>query len=85
MIGSRDQGKFSHPKIRISVILTMEKIVVMASIMVRVSTTIRTLQVPILFITKMGIIIVMIIINIKMKEILMMVNIRLKNSLPIQV
>ena len=56
----------------------MEKIVVMASIMVRVSTTIRTLQVPILFITKMGIIIVMIIITIKMKEILMMVNIRRK-------
>ena len=63
----------------------MEKIVVMASIMVLVSTTIRTLQVPILFITKMGIIIVMIITNIKMKEILMMVNIRLKNSLLIQV
>ena len=66
-IGSRDQGKFSHPRIRISVMLTMEKIVVMASIMVLVSTTIQTLQVPILFITKMGIIIVMIIINIKMK------------------
>ena len=65
--------------------LTMEKIVVMASIMVLVSTTIQTLQVPILFITKMGIIIVMIIINIKMKEILMMVNIRHKNSLLIQV
>ena len=85
MIGSRDQGKFSHPKIRISIILTMEKIVVMASIMVLVSTTIQTLQVPILFITKMGIIIVMIITNIKMKEILMMVNIRHKNSLLIQV
>ena len=63
----------------------MEKIVVMASIMVLVSTTIQTLQVPILFLTKMGIIIVMIIINIKMEEILMIVNIRLKNSLLIQV
>ena len=69
MIGSRDQGKFSHPKIRISIILTMEKIVVMASIMVLVSTTIQTLQVPILFITKMGIIIVMIIITIDRKSV----------------